>query len=220
MNFRYTKNRALSMLLTNLAVFVGGAYGIYGHIMSVKHSIFILYTVDSNILLCLACLVLCLYDFKLFKGKIETVPLWAQTFKYFACCTTCITFLIVMFVLMPVWGVELLKGHLFWNHLYAPVLGFVSLLVFDRPIENRKKAAALAVIPTFVYGLVLVPLNIARIVDGPYPFLKVYEQSLAVSVLWAVALFAGAYLLAYVIHALVFKLDKRQRDSYIKKILG
>ena len=54
----------------------------------------------------------------------------------------------------------------------------------------------MALLPTLVYALVLVILNLAKLVDGPYPFLKVYQQPVYMSCIWVLAILGGAYLIA------------------------
>ncbi|MBP5204812.1 hypothetical protein J6Z37_00735 [Candidatus Saccharibacteria bacterium] len=49
---------------------------------------------------------------------------------------------------------------------------------------------------TIIYGVVMVALNITKAIDGPYPFLKIYEQSPLASIIWALILFLSSYLIA------------------------
>lgn len=48
---------------------------------------------------------------------------------------------------------------------------------------------------TVVYGIIVVALNIFKIMNGPYPFLRVYEQSLLMSIMWVILMNGSAYLL-------------------------
>jgi hypothetical protein len=41
-----------------------------------------------------------------------------------------------------------------------------------------------------IYGLVMFLLNYAKIIEGPYPFFRIYEQSKKASVLWMIGLTA------------------------------
>ena len=46
---------------------------------------------------------------------------------------------------------------------------------------------------------VILPLNILRVIVGPYPFFEVYHQPVYVSVLWAVGLLGVNYLYAWLL---------------------
>ena len=59
-------------------------------------------------------------------------------------------------------------------------------------------------IPTLIYGGILIILNILRIVDGPYPFLQVYKNSVIESTIW----FIGLNLFIVLIGYLLIKLQK------------
>ena len=63
------------------------------------------------------------------------------------------------------------------------------------------RTAAYAVIPTLIYGIVTLILNLARELDGPYPFLQVYRQPAIASVGWFVAIIGGNYLIALAVRA-------------------
>ena len=41
---------------------------------------------------------------------------------------------------------------------------------------------------TLFYGLTMVALNAKRLVDGPYPFFRVHQQSVCRTILWMIAL--------------------------------
>ena len=45
----------------------------------------------------------------------------------------------------------------------------------------------------------ILPLNILRVIVGPYPFFEVYHQPVYVSVLWAVGLLGVNYLYAWLL---------------------
>ena len=80
--------------------------------------------------------------------------------------------------------------------LYTTILVFFVSFIF---LENHKiggsKDALIAMIFTVVYGIIVVALNIFKIMNGPYPFLRVYEQSLLMSIMWVILMNGSAYLL-------------------------
>ena len=99
-----------------------------------------------------------------------------------------ITLLVVIFVLGPMYNFDykwlLLQGSHLIMHFICPVL-FVLVYLFHKKRNDNK---FLPVIVTVVYGVVLIILNLLKVVDGPYPFLKVYNQSIFISILWGIIL--------------------------------
>ena len=60
-------------------------------------------------------------------------------------------------------------------------------------INHRKSARArfrrsLSLYPLLIPGLIMIFLNAVRVVDGPYPFFRVHDQSVPATVLWIFAL--------------------------------
>jgi len=51
-------------------------------------------------------------------------------------------------------------------------------------------------IPTIIYAIISIILNILKVMDGPYLFLHVYNQPIYASVLWIIGILGGAYLIA------------------------
>ncbi len=160
------------------------------------------YTQDSNYF---AMLVSAAYLIAAFRSskRGKPLPAWVVTLRYIATCLLSVTFLVVLLILSPPYGwtgfrYTLFTGAMTFQHLLCPILSFVSFLLFERePIGRR--APLLALIPTALYAAVLVPLNAARALHGPYPFLYVHEQPWWQSLLYGVVILGGAYLCAYLL---------------------
>ena len=101
----------------------------------------------------------------------KNIPYIVHLAKYSSTVSVLITFLVVLFALYP-------------------------LSNFDNSLENTLKNNLRALYFTVIYALMLISLNILKIVVGPYPFLKVYELSVFVSVFWILGIFIGAFILA------------------------
>ena len=56
--------------------------------------------------------------------------------------------------------------------------------------EQHSSRWYVPVIVTMIYGFVMLCLNYAKVIEGPYPFFRVYEQSKKASVLWMIGLTA------------------------------
>ena len=114
-------------------------------------------------------------------------------YLYTATCLTTVTFSVVAFVLMPMEGRfygYMLGTNALFHHTICPILG-VALVTMLRPV--RKRDAALALIPTMIYTLVMFTMNLLHLIDGPYPFFKIYEQPIYMSFIWLFCLLALVY---------------------------
>ena len=76
------------------------------------------------------------------------------------------------------------------------------------PVEKRD--SRLAMIPTAIYMLVMVPLNYFRVVEGPYPFLKVHNQPWYMSILWFFAISLVAFGIAVLLRKVCGKKGDRK----------
>ena len=198
-------------ILLNLSVAVLSAVGTA--ISFGKHGcrMFQFYTVDSNIFAMLACAVYAVFLIRRLIAKAE-IPAWAAMVKYAAVCCLAVTFLVVVAVLAPVNGAKgyqmmLLHDDMLYHHLLCPLLAALSFFLFDRVPVKAGKAARFALLPTVVYAVVTVILNLVRVLVGPYPFLMVYRQSVCLSVLWVFLILGGAYAFAWLVARLRHKID-------------
>lgn len=173
---------------------------------------FLFYTEDSNYLALVACALLAMFQLRALRGK-GTVPVWVRYMKYFAVLGLTLTFLVVMFVLLPTLDAKmlLLEGAMPFHHVICPLLAVIGFLLFDDTPIPGKRARLIALIPTLVYAVILVALNILRITEGPYPFLMVYKQSLFMSFLWAVIVLGMAWVIAWA----VLKINRRKKTAQV-----
>lgn len=197
----------------DLAIVVLGAIGaalslfqIYGGWAAFQY-----YTLDSNLFLLLVCVVQAWYESNILLGKRFFVPSWVRALKYCAVCTTTVTFFVVLFVLVPLGGglpillTAFTQGAMLYHHLLCPVLGLVSFIFADRASLPDRRVTLWALVPTLLYAVVTISLNLARLLRGPYPFLYVYEQPVYMSVVWCIVICGFAWILAF----LVWKLSLR-----------
>ena len=140
-----------------------------------------------------------------FLLKKQPVPKSVNRLKYIATCTTTVTFVVAVAVLLPMYKrpyITFLNGANLFQHTLCPILGVATLPLMD-PVEKRD--SILALIPTGLYALVMVPLNYFRVFDGPYPFLRVHNQSWYMSVLWLLAIFLVAFGIAVILRKVCSK---------------
>ncbi len=159
------------------------------------------YTIDSNIFLLISTI--------LYLLTINNVPKIVQLLKYSSTLSVFITFLVVVFVLYPMYNFNFqflfLDGPNLYMHVLCPVLALISFIFFDsNEIENSLKNNLRSLYFTIIYAIILISLNILNVVSGPYPFLKVNQQSQLMSVFWIVLILGGALILS---KALLFLKD-------------
>ncbi len=179
--------------------------GLIGLIMSFYYNSmeqFLYYTQLSNYSLFIINGVYLYY--LLFKDK---VPNCIKKVLYIVSCLTGVTFIVVIFILMPMYKsvLWLLFNHeLVFHHTLNPILAIINLsLIKDYKVD--KKDNLLAVMPTVVYGVVMIIVNLLRLYEGPYGFLLVYKQPWYMSILWFVLIMGIAYFIAWVLRLIVNK---------------
>ncbi len=156
------------------------------------------YTEDSNILVILACLMMAYFEYQKLKNKKE-IPQWAFLMKYCSVCCIMVTFLVVVFILSPMMGgykAMMFTGNMLYLHNLCPLLALFIFVVLEKDNPLGKDADKKALLPTVLYAIIFITLNILKIEDGPYPFLRVYNQPIWMSCLWFVLIVGGAYLVA------------------------
>ena len=97
--------------------------------------------------------------------------------------TSCLllTFLTVVFVLAPMNGegglyMLLCTSSMLYHHLLNPMAALLSYLLLEREPHLPRSDVRWALLPTLAYAAVILPLNILRVIVGPYPFFEVYHQ--------------------------------------------
>ena len=156
------------------------------------------YTQDSNLFLMFTSL---LYVISLLICD-KKIPHFVSLLKYAATTSVVITFLTVVTILAPVMGgykAMLLDGTMLIHHLICPIFAFVTFVFFEKHNLNGLKDALISMIFTCLYGIIAVTLNVLKIMDGPYPFLKVYDQTILISIFWLILMMGSSYLITVLI---------------------
>ena len=185
------KKRYMSLICNSLIVILE-IVGLIVTLNSYSKVSFEYYTIDSNILALIVSAIFIVY--MLLKKE---MPTWLRMLKYSSAICLSVTFLVVIFILAPMY--EFSYGHLLFSkellymHLLCPVLSIITFIFFDEIESFNRKDNFAGLTLTIIYGIVLIILNLLSKVSGPYPFLKVREQSAAMSLLWLVVIFALAY---------------------------
>ena len=179
-----------------------------------REQMFLFYTEDSNILAACICFMVALAQLCcIFTGK--ELPRWLHTLKYIAVCCLTMTLLTVVFVLGPMyedgngWYIMLCTSSMLYHHLLNPLAAILSFVLLERTPRLPRRTVKWALLPTAVYGGILLWMNVRKLADGPYPFLKVWEQGIPATVLWCIAILLMNSLYAW----LLWKLNGGRKDS-------
>lgn len=157
------------------------------------------YTMDSNIFAALTSIFLIFA--LLSKGEVSKK---IRNFRYYSTCCVTVTFIVVITILVPIDGwhtltTRLFKGTDLWLHTVGPLLNIFSFLFLEGSAELDKKENLKALIPTLIYAVIAIALNLARVIYGPYVFLKVYEQGVLMTFVWIVLISALVYGIAFLL---------------------
>lgn len=163
---------------------------------------FIYYTILSNLF---ALIVSIIYFYYSYQKKIPKV---INILRLSSVLSLAVTFLVSLFILLPSFNFnfKLMYGGMnLFLHFVCPVLLLVIYLIYDKKNKLTKKDMMLANMLTFVYGAIMVPLNIIKVIEGPYPFLMVYKQSIFMIIIWLIVIVGGTTLLGF----LLYKIKKK-----------
>lgn len=89
-----------------------------------------------------------------------------------------------------------IKGSHLFNNLLCPIVSSVSFTMFegDRRL-NKKKTIWYALIPTVIYGIIMLVCNVSNTFTGPYSFMMINDNPVYVTVI----VFVVTIILNYVI---------------------
>ena len=136
----------------------------------------VFYTQLSNIAAMLSVLLVVIFGETSFTSLI----------RYISSCMLVMTFIVTAFVLVPMGGsakILLFSGNGLYLHLIIPILSVGSYMLLERHVSNVLYFLVPTVL-TFIYGMLMLYLNYKDVVEGPYPFFKVKDQSVPATVLW------------------------------------
>lgn len=89
-----------------------------------------------------------------------------------------------------------IKGSHLFNNLLCPIVSVISFTLFegDRRL-NKKKTIWYALIPTVIYGIIMLVCNVSNTFTGPYSFMMINDNHVYVTVI----VFIVTIILNYVI---------------------
>lgn len=201
------KNRLIIALVLNLLIVFLEAFALFGTFFnndgSFNWEFFQYYTHYSNVFVFLSSIYVSLELMKeILSSSGERTSYLSRLFKYMSSSMITLTFLVVIFVLVPSngfrdWKFYLFKKNFIFEHLVCPILSILGITVFGDYRDFALKETVLASVPTAFYAVVITILNLTGTIEGPFTFAMVYKQSWYVSVFWFVGLVGGSMGIAY-----------------------
>ena len=114
------------------------------------------YTVDSNIFIGIAALLLIIYELLFLNKKIKEIPKYVYIIKYTGTVAVTLTFLVTLLYLAPSLGNKcwfLYQNSNLFFHLIVPILSFISFCFFEKiDLNIRKSFYGLSTM--LVYGII------------------------------------------------------------------
>ena len=170
-----------------------------------EHPVFrdqiIFYTNQSNFLALLGSALFVLFGIRALLGDAR-LPHGIKVFRLMCTVQLYITFIVVLAALLPMnlaAGGNLMAmygGSMLVMHLLAPLVSLVSFVFLEGTPRLTLGDTWIAIQYTWIYSVVMVILNAAGKVDGPYPFLQVDVNPWWLNLLYAVVLLPGGYLVS------------------------
>ena len=189
--------------------------GIDGNLTPETHNFLWFFTVDSNIFLTVAALILVIFEVLILLDKRKDIPHWVYVVKYVATCTTTLTLMTVILYLSPLLGLDFwklfLNNNLFF-HLISPVIGIVSLIFFETNDKMSWKVSFLSLVPMGLYSIfyltnVYTHLNNGQ-VDPKYDFYYFASKGIGMTCVMIIVMLVITYGSAI---ALYFLREKRRK---------
>ena len=172
----------INIIIILIEIFAFGRSLFTDHNIAVEY-----YTNDSNIIALISSLLFVIF----YKKEREVV----KDIRFVATSCLTVTFLVVIFILCPMYDFNykllMFTDNFLVFHTIVPILSIISYIA----LEDRSSKNYLCLVFTILYSLIIIPLNIFNIVDGPYPFLKINTQGILTTILWGSIIIVGNYLI-------------------------
>ena len=185
-------------LALNVVLVVLGIIGFIRTITGLGYPAWEYYTQLSNYFALISATISVVFLLRNRKDKSKEIPKWVSILKYTSTLSLLVTFLVVVFILTPYCGKDIIiwiffEGSNLFYHTLCPIITFISFMFFESHKINGLKDNFRAVYFTIAYAIVFISLNILKVYEGPYPFLMVYKQPVYMSIVWFILIVGGAF---------------------------
>lgn len=125
-----------------------------GNMAVVGNELFKYFTVQSNVLMACASVMMIVFNIIIMADPAAEVPYWAILIKHVSTTAVMLTFCVVFFVFVPSTGVKMMiEGDNIYLHLISPLIAAVTLVAFDPGPKLTAYCILWCLIPTALYAL-------------------------------------------------------------------
>ena len=171
--------KAKASLVINLSIFVLEMVALFwmifgngaGVLIGSKWIVFKYFTVDSNVLMGIAALIMAIEQWLVISGKKTEIPTWVYVLKLASTAGVTLTILVTVCYLTPFVYASLGLFALYTNsnflfHLLNPILSIVVLTCFEKTKKMKFYHTFTSLTPVFLYAIYYVGVTLAHISDG------------------------------------------------------
>jgi len=150
------------------------------------------------------------------KKEKFTMPHCIRTLRFMSSVCLTVTFVVVLVILLPYYYPRgtayklLFAGNQALFHVICPILSLLSFCVFEKGSLTLIDVC-LATLPTIIYGIVFIILNLVKVVEGPYPFLMVYNQPVYASILYFIGIIGCTFGFSKLVQWITNKFSKKEQ---------
>ena len=196
------KHLFISFLL-NLIIVIFESAGLVLSVFQYGLGVFQFYTEDSNYFALAISIIYCIgIGYSLCYKK--EIPNWIHQLRFISTACLTLTFLMILCVLSPLYPSKFVSwmslGSGLFQHSLCPILSIISFLLFETQYKLTKKSIFFAFVPTLIYGISCIILNLTKTIEGPYPFFYLYKLPWYISTPWLLGVVAVALLIAWLIY--------------------
>ena len=208
-----SKRKLYLALAINILIVIMEIIGVFLSIRRHGLKAFQFYTEISNYFSLIVSLFFIIYCMLALRNN-APLPQWVILLRFISSTCLTITFLVVIFVLIPMMPdtlIEMLfEDSNLYQHTLCPILSVISLIFFENNTTLTKKFVLYALLPTMVYGVTFLILNICKVIIGPYPFFYVYEIPWYASIIFLSIILLGSILVAFALYRIYNRGKKRK----------
>lgn len=175
----------------NIIIVIFAIIGLILKLIETKTDYFLTFAFFTYFLTIINGIILIYQEIRYLKYEVE-ITKNVKNNKYIITIMQALIMVYWVFILAPLAGNDFLSEYIFkggslFLHALCPLLSIISFLGYDNfGIEKRNVLTSL--VPTIIYGALIIILNFTHILIGPYGFFEVYYSPYGVIILTPIAL--------------------------------
>ena len=197
------RNKLVVALIVNIVIVVFETVAVFQSVFNHKLGVFKFYTEDSNYLALVISAIFCVSAIVAITNK-ANIPKWVHFLRYTASVCLTLTFIVILCLLSPMYPDNFIywmfTGSGIFHHTICPLTSFVSFVIFENYHKLKKKSIFLSLIPTIIYGITCIILNLTHQLLGPYPFFYVYALPWYVSTTSLIGVLVCTLIISFVLY--------------------